>query len=380
MPLRNSLSGIKILDLTSNLPGPMATQILGDMGADVIKIESLTGDNTRYYPPFIETESVVYLLLNRNKRSVSLNLKKKEGLSIFYKLVEKCDVLIEGYRPGVTKRLGIDFDTIKEIKSNIIYCSLIGYKKGEDVPGHDLNYTGSAGILHLTGPKNMPVNPGVPIGDIGGGSLPTVISVLAALYQRRNTPQLLTVSMTEQLIPWTTIAATTYLANLGDPEREEHTLSGYIPFYRLFRTNDKENRFISFAPIERKFWINFCNSINREDLIPKQFDFDLLNSELPGIFNQKSQAEWKEWFTEHDVPGGPVLTIEEVFKDKSRLLHMKHPKIGNIPSIASPYLDSGSKIKPPPLLGENTKEILSQIGMENEYARLKNEKIVNGPD
>ena len=302
------------------------------------------------------------------------------SLSIFFELVKKCDVLIEGFRPGVTKRLGIDFKTLKEIKSDIIYCSVIGYKKGEDVPGHDLNYTGSAGILHLTGPKNMPVNPGVPIGDIGGGSLPTVISILAALFQRRNTPQLLTVSMTEQLIPWITIAATTYLANLGDPEREEHTLSGYIPFYRIFRTKDKESRFISFAPIERKFWINFCNSINREDLIPKQFDFDLLNSELPKIFNQKSQTEWKEWFTEHDVPGGPVLTIEEVFKDKSRLRHLKHPKIGIIPSIASPYLDSKSEIKPPPLLGEHTKEIISQIGMENEYDRLKLEEIVNGPD
>jgi crotonobetainyl-CoA:carnitine CoA-transferase CaiB-like acyl-CoA transferase len=380
MPLRNSLSGIKILDLTSNLPGPMATQILGDMGADVIKIESLTGDNTRYYPPFIESESVVYLLLNRNKRSFSLNLKKKEGLLIFYELVNNSDVVIEGFRPGVTKRLGIDFNTLKEIKSNIIYCSVIGYKDGEDTPGHDLNYTGSAGILHLTGPKDMPVNPGVPIGDIGGGSLPTVISVLAALFQRRNTPQLLTVSMTEQLIPWTTIAATTYLANLGDPEREEHTLSGYIPFYRIFRTKDKDNKFISFAPIERKFWINFCKAINREDLIPKQFDFDLLNSELHKIFSQKSQTEWKEWFTEHDVPGGPILTIEEVFEDKSRLWRLKHSKIGFIPSIASPYLDGEAEIKPPPVLGEHTKEIISQIGMKTEYTRLKKEEIVNGPD
>ncbi|MHA2075940.1 MAG: CaiB/BaiF CoA transferase family protein [Candidatus Hodarchaeales archaeon] len=316
----------------------------------------------------------------RNKRSISLDLKKKEGLSIFFKLVKKSDVIIEGFRPGVTDRLGIDFNTLKKIKSNIIYCSLIGYKKREDRPGHDLNYTGSAGILHLTGPKNMPVNPGVPIGDIGGGSLPAVISILAALYQRKNNPQLLIVSMTEQLIPWITIAATAYFAKLGDPEREEHPLSGYLPFYRLFKTKDKENRFITFAPIERKFWINFCISISREDLVPKQFDFDLLNSELPKIFSRKSQTEWKNWFVEHDIPGGPVLTIDEVFNDESRLWHINHPTIGNIPVIASPFLEGKSDIKPPPMLGEHTKEILARLGMEQEYIRLKAEEVIYGPE
>jgi crotonobetainyl-CoA:carnitine CoA-transferase CaiB-like acyl-CoA transferase len=378
MPLRHSLSGIRILDLTSNLPGPLATQMLGDMGADVIKIESLSGDNTRTYPPFLGTESLINLFLNRNKRSLSLNLKSKEGLSIFYKLVKQSDIVIEGFRPGVTERLGIDFQKLKNININIIYCSLIGYKQEITVSGHDINYVGSTGILHLTGPKDTPIVPGVPIGDIGGGSLPTVISLLAALLQRNEKAQHITVSMTEHLIPWITVAATTYFADIGDPEREDHSLSGYLPFYRLYRTKDEDNRFISFAPLERKFWINFCVAIDREDLIPKQFDFDLLSRELPEIFNKKTQNEWKEWFIENDVPGAPVLTIDEVFRDKSRIWYLNHSSLGRIPTIASPFFEKTSDIRPPPLLGEHTKEILTEIGFEKEFSRLIRENIVKG--
>ena len=378
MPFRHCLSDIRILDLTSNLPGPLATQILGDMGADVIKVESLVGDTTRYYPPFLGSESMINLLLNRNKRSISLNLKSKKGLSIFYKLVKKSDIIIEGFRPGVTKRLGIEFDKIKKIKSNIIYCSLLGFKQEDKIPGHDINFTGLSGILHITGPKDAPINPGVPIGDIGGGSLPMVIFVLAALIQRKNTAQYFTVSMTEQLIQWLTVASATYFTEIGDPQREEHSLSGYLPFYRLYRTKDEDNRYISFGPLEKKFWDQFCVAIDREDLIPNQFDFDLLNAELPTIFSKKTQKEWTEWFTKNDVPGAPVLTIKEVFEDKSRIWYLNHPKLGKIPSIASPFLDKKSNIRSPPSLGEHTKEILTEIGLETEYDQLIGMNIIKG--
>ena len=140
MNLKDALTGIRVLDLTSNLPGPYATLILGDLGADVIKIESLEGDYVRNYPPFIETESVMSLLLNRNKRSIALNLKSEEGLRIFYSLVKTADVVIEGFRPGVTKRLKIDLDTLKEYNPNLIYCSIIGYQENDTRSGHDMNY------------------------------------------------------------------------------------------------------------------------------------------------------------------------------------------------------------------------------------------------
>ncbi|MFW9906264.1 MAG: CaiB/BaiF CoA transferase family protein [Candidatus Thorarchaeota archaeon] len=376
MPLHEALSGIRILDLTRNLPGPLASQILGDLGADVIKIESPQGDNVRHYPPFIETESVIFLLLNRNKRSFAVNLKTKEGLKLFYELVKTSDVILEGFRPGTTKRMKIDFEAIKALKNDIIYCSLIGYDLDDSRSGHDLNYVGESGILNITGPKEIPTPIGVPIADIGGGSLPTVISILAALINRKTEPQYLCVKMTEQIIPWLSVVASSYLAGLGEPQREDHTLSGYNPFYRLYRTKDE--RYVSFAPLETKFWINFCKAIEREDLIAKQFDFELCEEELPRIFAQKTQSDWTKWFSINDVPGAPVLSVGEALSVKSRLQRIKHIKAGEVDLIASPYHERDKKIQilPPPLLGQHTKEILEEIGYSEDLKAFTKKGIV----
>ncbi|MFX0211722.1 MAG: CaiB/BaiF CoA transferase family protein, partial [Candidatus Hodarchaeota archaeon] len=360
--------------------GPLASQILGDFGADVIKIESPRGDNVRHYPPFIESESVIYLLLNRNKRSFAIDLKTGEGLKLFYELVKTSDVVLEGFRPGTTKPLKIDFDTLKKLKHDIIYCSLIGYDLEDMRSGHDLNYVGSTGILNITGPKETPTPIGVPIADIGGGSLPTVISILAALLNSKEEAQFLCVKMTEQLIPWLSVAAATYLAGLGEPQREEHVLSGYNPFYRLYPT--KDDRYVSFAPIEAKFWNNFCNAIGRKDLIGKQFDFNTCDIELPKIFVQKTQLEWKNWFSNNDVPGAPVLTVGEALSVKSRLQQIYHSLAGKVSLFASPFLnyDNEVEIRPPPLLGQHTKEILNELGFSNEFARLKQRGIIFTPE
>lgn len=376
MPLRQALSGIRVLDLTNNLPGPLASQILGDLGADVIKVESPQGDHIRYYPPFIDSESILFLLLNRNKRSIAVNLKTKEGLNLFYELVKTCDVVLEGFRPGTTKRMKIDFQTLKTLKENIIYCSLIGYDSQDTRSGHDLNYVGSSGILDLTGPKEVPTPIGVPIADIGGGTLPTVVSILAALWQRKEKAQNVTVRMTEQLIPWLSVVATTFLAGLGEPQREEHILSGYNAFYRLYST--KDNRYVSFAPLEAKFWNNFCIAIQKEELIGKQFDSDVCDVELPKIFLQKTQQEWTKWFADNDVPGAPVLTLSEVLTVNSRIQVIEHPKAGKVPLIASPFLNYDVKvqIRPPPSLGEHTREILTEIGHLKDYKRLKNQGVI----
>ncbi|MHA2225483.1 MAG: CaiB/BaiF CoA transferase family protein [Candidatus Hodarchaeales archaeon] len=376
MPLRLSLKGTQILDLTSNLPGPMASQILGDFGADIIKVESLDGDPVRRYPPFIETESVVFLLLNRNKRSIAVNLKTEKGRDIFYELVKRSDVVLEGFRPGVSKRLKIDFDTLKVLKQDIIYCSLTGYGDSDVRSGHDLNYVASSGITYLTGPKELPTPIGVPIADIGGGSLPAVIAILAALLQRKEKAQKLSIQMTEQMIPWLSVAVSTYIAGLGKINREEHVLSGYNAYYRLYRTND--NRYVSFAPLETKFWNNFCVAIKREDLIGKQFDSDICDAELPKIFIQKSQKEWNEWFSKYDVPGAPVFSPEEALKVNNRLQTINHPNLGEISVIPSPYLNKNieSCMRPPPLLSQHSREILEEIGYLNEFERLREQGII----
>ncbi|MHA1977586.1 MAG: CaiB/BaiF CoA transferase family protein [Candidatus Hodarchaeales archaeon] len=376
MPLRSVLEGIRVLDLTTNLPGPLATQMLGDFGADVIKVESLIGDPVRYYPPFIDQESQLNLLLNRNKRSIALDLKQKEGLAIFNKLVEACDIVIVGFRPSTVRKLNIEFTTLSKINPKLIYCQLTGYGSTDDRVGHDLNYIGEVGILNLTGPQEKPVVPGVPIADIGGGSLPTVITILGALLKRKYKPQYFDISMTDHLLPWLSVVAAEYLAGLGEPERALHALSGYVSWYGVYQT--KDNEFITFAPIESKFWRNFCNALDRKDLLNKQHDLEFCEEELPKIFLSRTTNEWNDLFTQFDIPGGEVHSLEYVFRKKGRLTKIKHPELGQIQLIASPYLKSDISCKPrvAPTLGEHSEEILAEIGLREDIKRFIEKGII----
>ncbi|MHA1947217.1 MAG: CaiB/BaiF CoA transferase family protein [Candidatus Hodarchaeales archaeon] len=379
MPFRSILTGIRILDLTSNLPGPLATQILGDFGADVIKVESLSGDPIRHYPPFIENDTTLNLLLNRNKRSIAIDLKSTEGLDIFYQLVKTCDVIITSYRNSSIEKLKIDFATLTKINPKLVYCHLTGYHRFNDQAGHDINYLGKSGILHITGPKKKPIAPGVPIADIGGGSLPMVITVLGGLMKRNTEtpePQFYDISMTEHMIPWLTVVATEYLTNMENPSRELHALSGYVPWYTIYQT--KDDKFVTFAPIENKFWQQFCLAIERKDLLDQQFNLELCEQELPEIFQQRSLNEWDNLFKEFKLPGGAILSIQEVLSKKGRLTTINHPTVGNVQVISSPFLNSDQEnhMKPAPSLGQHTKEILTEIGLKNELERLQQAKVV----
>jgi crotonobetainyl-CoA:carnitine CoA-transferase CaiB-like acyl-CoA transferase len=378
MPLRSVLKGIRILDLTMNLPGPMATQILGDFGADVIKIEPLTGDPVRYFPPFIGQESSYYLSLNRNKRSFAVDLKSEEGLEILYKLVAKCDIVLIGFLPSTVKKLKLDFETLIKKNSKLIYCHLTGYDDSEDKVGHDLNYIGESGILSITGPKSKPIVPGVPIADIGGGSLPTVITILAALFQKSDSAQYFNVSMVDHLIPWLSIVASEVIAGIGDPERELHPLSGFLPWYRIYQS--KDNQYITFAALEQKFWQRFCNALDRDDLFDQQFNLALCDRELPLIFKQKTAAEWDSFFSEYNLPGGLIFTPKEALEKENRLTTIYHQGVGEIKTIASPYLHYSSESYQVPMLGQHTREILEELGLEREIERLIKAKIVHNGD
>ncbi|MHA1329769.1 MAG: CaiB/BaiF CoA transferase family protein [Candidatus Hodarchaeales archaeon] len=376
MDYSNTLQNIRVLDLTDNLPGPFTSQILGDLGADVIKIEPPGGDRVRHYPPFNETESIMFLLLNRNKRSIVLNLKSEKGLEIFYKLVETSDVILVSFKPKTLELLKIDFETVKKYNNSIIYCSITGYGSNDSKAGHDINYVASSGILDITGPKELPIPIGVPIGDIGGGSLPAVISILAALLQPRNEPKFIEISITDHLIPWLSIVASNLIADIEEPRRENHVLSGFFPFYRLYRTEDSQ--FISFAPLELKFWKRFCNAIDRKDLVDKQYDFKALKAELPKIFIQKTKDEWDYWFKNNDIPGAGVKTVKEALKNK--IIEVDDEELTSIKMIKSPFLTTDRNIKKPPHIGQNTIEILNELNLNIDFKKLKNKLIIDFPD
>ncbi len=366
MPLRSVLTGIKILDLTQNLPGPLATQILGDFGADVIKVEPLEGDSVRRYPPFLGGESLYNLLLNRNKRSISLNLKSEVGLGLFYELVKHTKVIVTSFRPKTLRKLRIDFDSLSKKNSEIIYCHITGFGMNDDRVGHDINYVGESGILSITGSQKDMIVPGVPIADIGGGSLPTVITILAALLKNDKEPQYFEVPITQHMKSWLSIVSSDLLAGLGEPEREKHVLSGFLPWYRIYTTSDNEK--ITFAPLESKFWKKFCQTINRNDLIDKQFDLDFCHAELPLIFSQKSLKEWIHLFSKFDIPGGAIFSPKEALEKGNTLDTITHPGIGTYKIIKSPYLNSDIEAKntPAPHIGQNTVEILHELGLKKE--------------
>ncbi|MFX0206477.1 MAG: CaiB/BaiF CoA transferase family protein [Candidatus Hodarchaeota archaeon] len=362
------LDNIRIIDMTYNLPGPFCTQILGDLGADIIKIEHKKGDTVRNYPPFIGGESLFYLFLNRNKRSFCIDITKNKGLDIFHNLIKTADVLIHNFLPRTADCLKVSYNSIKSLNPSLIYCSISGYgQKGswQNVPGHDLNYLSQAGILDVTGPKEHPSPPGVQIADIGGGALPAVISILAALIEREKKGgkgQSFDISMTHQIFPWLTIAAQTYFSDQMTPKREEHFLSGYLPFYRTYQTKDE--KYISFATLEIKFWHNFCKGLDRVDFLDKFLDFPHLERELPQIFQERNSEEWEDFFLANHIPGCKILTIPEALnKYNEALFELEHPTAGKI-KLFSPVFGTRKHLLPPPLLGQHTREIMDEMGYD----------------
>jgi crotonobetainyl-CoA:carnitine CoA-transferase CaiB-like acyl-CoA transferase len=377
------LKELKMLDLSRLLPGPYCSLLLADLGMEVLKVEDPDlGDYSRKMGLMGKKESAFFLSLNRNKKSITLNLKTKEGKRIFCKLIETYDIVLEGFRPGVMDRLGIGYQELKKRNPRVIFCSLSGY--GQDGPyrersGHDANYIGLGGLLEITGEKNGdPILPGVQIADIGGGGMMAAIAILAAAIHREKTGegQFLDISMMDGVISWLSMHAGKYFFDKELPKRGEMQLSGRYACYQVYPT--KDGRHMSLGALEPKFWMNFCEAIGRRHLIYKQFiegeERLRVIEEIRDFFKTKTQKEWVEFFNNVDACCEPILTFEEVFQHpqvlhRQMVIEYEHPVEGKIRQVGNPIKSSQYPFEirtPSPAWGEHTTEVLKAIGYSEE--------------
>jgi crotonobetainyl-CoA:carnitine CoA-transferase CaiB-like acyl-CoA transferase len=381
------LEGVRVLDLTRLLPGPYCSLLLADFGADVIKVEDPNGgDYARWYAPKVANQSAMFISLNRNKRSITLDLKSEKDKEVFIDLIRTADVLIESFRPGVMERLGLGYEELKKQNPKLIYCAITGYGQSGPYakePGHDLNFLSYAGLLHLQGAANgNPLMSSVQIGDIGGGSLMATIGILLSIIdvKKSGKGQFVDISMLDGAVSWMQTILPDYWATGQLPNRGELTLNGGKACYEVYRT--KDNRFISVGALEYKFWKNFCKVIGKEELIerldePVQQQLRM-KAEVQEVILQKSLAEWLVVFEGIDACVSPVLTPQEMvenpqIKHREMIEEICHPEAGVINQIANPIKLSGQKLKlrrHAPRLGEHNVEII------NELAHRSSEEVV----
>ena len=390
------LEGIKILDLTRLLPGPYGTMLLGDLGAEVIKIEEPErGDYARWNPPQINRVGSRHLLLNRNKKSLTLNLKAPEGKAVLRRMVEQgADVLIEQFRPGVMERLGVGYKDLEKVNPRIIYCSLTGYGQDgpyRDLAGHDLNYIGIAGVLGLTGQKGgSPVIPGIQIGDLIGGGLYAVIGILSALMARQKTGrgQYVDISMLDGVVSLLPDSAALYFAEGKAPRAGERRLGGGLPQYQVYQTQD--GKYLAVGALEEKFWANLSRLIGRPEWaekIPRELEprCEEIQKEMARLFKTKTQKEWLDLLMHEDTCVTAVQSLDEVFADpqvrsRQMLVETTHPKAGRVRQIGVPikFSETPGEIRmPAPEIGEHTEEILGELGFaQEEIDRLRKMSVI----
>ena len=387
-----ALEGIRVLDLSRLAPGPYCSMLLADLGADVLLVEEpvATGGRPagqaarRLLERDISERAMVFNALSRNKRSIALNLKNEAARQVLHRLAERADVLLEGFRPGVVKRLAADYDTLSRINPRIVYCSLSGYGQSGSyagLVGHDINYISIGGALGMIGWPGMP--PAIPmniIADFAGGGLYAAFAILAAIIARERTGrgQYVDVAMTDGVISLLAGAVSQYFASGVAPRPGESFLNGAVPFYCVYETRDE--KWLSIGCLEPGFWEALCRALGREDFIPYQMNadkhpevFDYLRRE----FKTRTRDEWFEYLRQFDICVGPVYSLDEVFNDpqvraREMVVELEHPTVGKVQQVgvaAKLSETPGSVRSLAPGRGQHTEEVLLDLGYSRQQIR-----------
>ena len=372
-PLRD----LRLLDLSRQLPGPFCSTMLADLGMDTLVIANPTDPFGTGIP-----------FMARNKRSMTLNLKAAEGRELFLRLADQADVLLEGFRPGVMQRLGLDYATLAARNPRLIYCAISGY--GQDGPyrdrvGHDVNYLGFAGVLQFIGHGDgPPVIPGVQIADIGAGALMAVIGILSAVIARQQTGrgQFVDIAMLDGAALWNVYPL--LLHQLGqEPQRGRTQLTGHHACYAVYETRD--GRYVTVGAYEPHFWATLCHSLGHPEFIDRQWaegpEREGMLETFRAAFRTRTQAEWLAELGEKDICFGPVNDIEQMLADpqlRHRGMIVEQP--GGPPTLGNPVKlsDTPAALRtPPPLFGQHTEEVLGQLGLDAAAIdRLRAEGVI----
>lgn len=391
------LAGIKVLDLSRVLAGPYCTMTLGDLGADVIKVESPGGsDDTRHWgPPFQNNVSAYYLCANRNKRAITVNLKSEKGRQIIKDLVKQSDVLIHNFKYGTMEKWGLDYDSLKSINPGLVYCGITGFGKTgpyKHLPGYDFVIQAMSGLMSITGTEESgPMKVGVAISDVLTG-MNAVIGILAALNERNQSGlgQSIDLALFDSQVSALVNVASNYLVSGKVPKRLGNEHPNIVP-YQTFKTKDREMAIavgndgqfqrmclamgLDSLPSDERFLTNEKRLENRE----------VLTSILSDAFKQENASHWQSLLNQAGVPCGPINDMEAVFDEeqihaRNMLVEVDHPEAGKVSLVGSPLHYSRTPVsvrKPPPMVGEHTEEVLKELGLkEYEINSLKAEKVI----
>jgi crotonobetainyl-CoA:carnitine CoA-transferase CaiB-like acyl-CoA transferase len=381
------LTGIRVVDLSRYAPGPYCTMLMADLGADVVVVETPPGVGRRVDQEMgVSERSKAFLPMGRNKRSVALDLKDEAMRGAFFRLVDGADVVVEGFRPGVAARLGVDYEAVRRRSPRVVYCSLSGYGQSgpyADLPGHDLNYISLAGTLGAIGWPGQP--PSIPLNilaDFAGGGLFAAFSILAALLARRGTGlgQYIDMAMSDGVMSLACLAASDYFSSGTPPRPGEYFLNGAYPCYNVYATAD--DRWLSVACNEPWFWRNLCRVLGCEEYAEEQFNpekFDEMFALLRRKFREKTRDEWFAELKDQEICVTPVYGLDEAMADphnraRGMIAEVAHPEYGPIPQIgvAPKFSATPGRVRTPaPKPGEHTEEVLREAGLsEAEIARL----------